>query len=278
MRCEMWNSFLDEHKNKCSRSFELLFGSISFVTGPGLIKLNLARLLLWFLWQSFFSQFVKSLGFRTFKAQQVVLNGVGNHRSKQLLSSCFEALSKELLVPHTRYCIEKGEEASNEGYQEWVDNFVDDPTYMFLYHVTFTHPLGFHLYNEVARKKHSLQMLVGRVQYSNFFFSFNHRKYQKLLLKDLCQRVQMPETLINYVTSNESFSVSAEKNRGEGTDFVHQNPNKATKSFLPPGMPIAETSRRVCQKAIDLSKHKENALGNVKKGSKQSFIDLYIYI
>ena len=49
---------------------------------------------------------------------------------------------------------------------------------------------------------------------------------------------------------------------------MHQNPNKTTKSFLPPGMPIAETSRRACQKAIDLSKHKENALGNVKKGSK----------
>ena len=115
-------------------------------------------------------------------------------------------------------------------------------------------------------------MLVARAQCSNLFFSFNHRKYQKLLLKDLCQRVQMPET-INYVTSNESFSVSAEKNREEGTDFVHQNPNKTTKSFLPPGMPIAETLRRLCQKAIDLSKHKENTLGNVKKGSKQSFID-----
>ena len=182
----MWNSFLDKHKNKCSGSFELLFGNIIFVPGPGRIELNLARLLLTFLWQPFLSHFVKCLGFRTFKAQQVVLNGVDHHCYKQLLFFCFEALSKELLVPYICYCIEKREEASDEGYQELIDNFVDDPTYMFQYHVTFTHLLGFHLYNEATRKNHSFQMWW---QGSNvlIFFSFNHRKYQKLLLRDLCQ-------------------------------------------------------------------------------------------
>ena len=113
-------------------SFELLFGKIMFVLGPGHIELNLARLLLRFLCQAFLSHFVKCLGFRTLKAQQLVLNGVDHHRSKQLLSSCFEALSKELLVSCICYCTEKGEEASNDGYQQLVDNFVDDPTYILL--------------------------------------------------------------------------------------------------------------------------------------------------
>ena len=177
IRCEMWNTFLDEHTQKCFGSFELLFGNIMFVPGPGHIELNLARLLLRFLWQPFLSHFVKCLGFRTHKARQVVLNGVDHHLSKQLLSSCFEALSKELLVPYIRYCLEKGEEASNDGYQDWVDNFIDDPTYMFLYHVTFTYLLGFYLYNEATRKNHSLRMMAVRVQCYKLFFSFNHRKY-----------------------------------------------------------------------------------------------------
>ena len=243
MRCEMWNTFLDEHTKKCSRSFEFLFDNIMFVSGPGHIELNLARLLLRFLWQPFLSHFVKCIGFRIYKAQQVALNGVDHHRSKQLLSSCFEALSKELLVPYICYCTEKGEEASNDGYQDCVDNFIDDPTYLFLYHVTYTHLLGFHLYNEATRKKHSLRMMAARVQCSKLFFSFHHRKYQKLLVRDLCQRVQMPETLVNYITSHERFSVSGEKNTGEGADFVHENSNKTTKSFLTPGMPTAETWR-----------------------------------
>ena len=79
----------------------------------------------------------------------------------------------------------------------------------------------------------------------------------------------MPETLVNYVTSHGRFSVSGEKNRGEGADFVHENSNKTTKSFLSPGKPTAGTWRRVCRKATDLSKLKENALGNVKKSSKR---------
>ena len=114
MHCEMWNSFFDEHKNKCSGSFELHHCNIMFVPGPGHIELNLARLLLRFLWQPFLFHFVKCLGFRTLKAQQVVLNGVDHHHSKQLLSPCFEARSKELLVPYICYCVKKGEEASND--------------------------------------------------------------------------------------------------------------------------------------------------------------------
>ena len=61
-------------------SFELLFGNIMFVPGPGHIELNLARLLLRFLCQAFLFHFVKCLGFRTLKAQQLVLDGVDHHR------------------------------------------------------------------------------------------------------------------------------------------------------------------------------------------------------
>ena len=196
-----------------------------FVHGPGYIKLNLARLFLRLLWEPFLYHFVKSHGLRTLKAQQVALNGVDHHHSKQLFSSCSEAVLEELLVPYIRYCIEKGEETSNDRYQDWVDNFVDDSTYTLLYHATFTYLLGLHLYNEATKINHDC--------------SFDHKKYQKLLLRNLCQLVQMLQTLMNYVTRHERFSVSGEKNR-EGADFVHENSNKTTKSFLPPGMPTTK--------------------------------------
>ena len=56
-----------------------------FVPGPGHIELNLARLLLRFLWQQFLFHFVKCLGFGALKPQQVVLNGADHNRSEQLL-------------------------------------------------------------------------------------------------------------------------------------------------------------------------------------------------
>ena len=112
-------------------------------------------------------------------------------------------------------------------------------------------------------------MMVSRIQLLKLFYSFNHRKYQKLLLRDLCQRVQMPDTLLEHINSHESFSTSGEPNRGEGADFVHENSNRVTKSFLPPGMPTADVWKRVCRKATDLTKLKENALGNLKKSQKR---------
>ena len=95
---------------------------------------------------------------------------------------CFEALSKELLVPYICYCIEKGEEASDEGYQELIDSFVDDPMYMFQYHVTFTHLLGFHLYNEATRKNHSFQMWWQGSNVLIFLF-IQSQKIPKVTLK-----------------------------------------------------------------------------------------------
>ena len=78
----------------------------------------------------------------------------------------------------------------------------------------------------------------------------------------------MPEALMNYITSHERFSVFGEKNRGQGADFVYENSNKTTNFFLPPAMPTAEMWGQVCWKATDLSKLRENAIGNVKKSSK----------
>ena len=97
------------------------------------------------------------------------------------------------------------------------------------------------------------------VQCSQLFFSFNHRKYQKLFPRDLCQQVQMAEMLMNYLTDHESFSVSDVKNRA-GADFELENSNKTTKSFLPPGMPTAETWRQACWKVTNLSNCKEKSI------------------
>ena len=52
---------------------------------------------------------------------------------------------------------------------------------------------------------------------------------------------------------NETFSVSGISNCGHGANFIHEGINKLVKSFLPPGMPMAETQERVCRKVINLS-------------------------
>ena len=73
------------------------------VPGPGHIEMNMASLLSSLLWEPFIMEFAKMLGFCTQKAEDVK-NGVGHHRSRFLLSSCLEALSKEIIFLYVNFC------------------------------------------------------------------------------------------------------------------------------------------------------------------------------
>ena len=84
-----------------------------------------------------------SLGFRTFKAQQVFKNGIDHHRSCQVLEVCLTALTKELMVPYIRFCHEIEVVPSAEDYIQWFSSNIQNQNYAYLYHVTFSYLLAF---------------------------------------------------------------------------------------------------------------------------------------
>ena len=102
-----WEEFLtihkETHRNDTSEfEFKQIFDNIILVPGPGHIEMNMARLLLRLLWEPFLCEFPKLLGFRTPRAQEVVKNGIDHHRSRYILQSTLETLSKGLHVPFVK--------------------------------------------------------------------------------------------------------------------------------------------------------------------------------
>ena len=102
-----------------------------------------------------------------------------------------------------------------------------------------------------------MRMMSARVQLATLFYSFKHPKYQQLYLRDLCERVRMPNSIKSHVEGHERFSVSNCSNRGQGGDFIQEEANKSIKSFLLPGMPSSEIWKRFCRKAATLKELKE---------------------
>ena len=88
-------------------------------------------------------------------------------------------------------------------------------------------------------------------------------------MRDLWQRAQMPEELLSYINTNESFSFSGRKNAGQGGDFVHEELNKRIKSNLPPVMPSFDDWTRICRKLEDLEEIRDTLLTPAE--SKASF-------
>ena len=74
------------------------------------------------------------------------------------------------------------------------------------------------------------------------YYFFHHPKYQQLHLRDLCQRVQLPDELKLYQMKNEAFSVLGISNCGQGSDSIHEEKKKLVKSFFPPRIPTTQTN------------------------------------
>ena len=73
----------------------------------------------------------------------------------------------------------------------------------------------------------------------------------------------MPEPLLKFVTSNESFSLSGKNNTGQHCNFLHEELNKKTMSQLLPVMPTNEVWTKVCGKLKDL----EEIRGSIAKAT-----------
>ena len=123
-----------------------------------------------------FIEFANLLGFCTRKTKEAVKNGIDHHSACYILHSTLEDLSKELIVPFVKECIKFGKETIETNFQKFLED-VKDENYIFIYHVTFTYLLGFHLCMESVRKNNSSRKLGAKIQISLLFYSFFHPKY-----------------------------------------------------------------------------------------------------
>ena len=78
----------------------------------------------------------------------------------------------------------------------------------------------------------------------------------------------MPQEIKEYISTNESFSVSGRENSGQGGDFVHEELNKCIKALLPPIMLTADVWSRVCRKLPDLEEIRDNTIRPMESKSR----------
>lgn len=101
--------------------------------------------------------------------------------------------------------------------------------------------------------------MAARIQFAPLFYSFQYRKYQRLYLRDIWQRVQMSDILQNYLCAQESFNVSGKENAGQGGDFLHQELNKRIKSLFPTVMHTEDVCRKIFRNLEDLEEFRNSS-------------------
>ena len=85
------------------------------------------------------------------------------------------------------------------------------------------------------RRNDNNAMLSGRQKMAPVFYTGQHGTHQRLLLRDMLQRVQAPATIQRYLRETTSYTVSGDETRGEGGDFILEAKNREAKAWIPPG-------------------------------------------
>lgn len=139
------------------------------------------------------------------------------------------------------------------GYLSWCQ-IVNTENHIIISEAIFTYMLALYLFRAAIRRNNSELIMASRVKLSPLFYGLNMTHYQEIHLRDVVQRVCMPESFLEFITRNESFSVSGHPNKGEGGDFILEARNRCTKMWMPPGPPTQETWLRVCRNQDGLDK------------------------
>ena len=93
-----------------------------------------------------------------------------------------------------------------------------------------------------VRRNNADAMLAGRQRLAPVFFAGQHMLYQRLIMRDMLQRVQAPAKVQRYLRETTSYSMSGDDTRGEGADFLLEAKNRDTRAWLPPGKIIFKIS------------------------------------
>ena len=215
------------------QTYHKLYDWILLRPGPGHVEMNVCKALFRLLWTPILRPIAKLLGFTSDGAQGFIKNCGNHHVTWQLVRVVLDALSKELSVSYVRHCLASKETISAEGMLVWAANAQNNDYIMM--HKFCDLVLATSLMRAGIRRNNSEALLAGRQRAALVFFTGPHRTYQRLIIRDMVQRAQMPDPMKTFVDNRSAYSASGEPTRGEGGDFVLESKNRQTKSWLPPG-------------------------------------------
>lgn len=93
--------------------------------------------------------------------------------------------------------------------------------------------------------------------------------YMEAYIRDFMIRMQCPSVVSEFIANHESYSVSGNECKGEGGDFVLENLNRSSKSFMPPGMPSKERWKIIYRNMDRLDKSLRK-IEELKEGQSES--------
>ena len=235
--------------------------NILLLPGLGHYEINMVKCIFKLMWDPVIEDLAKLLGFKSVKALTSCQKCSDHHKAWQIIQILLFGTMDELLLPYVKSCIAANREPSMEGLNEFMVS-VKNPKFHFLYKSVLTYLFALSVFRCGVRRNNQDFMLAGRSVVTDLFYGFNCTMYQEIEFKDIMARSLAPQEIKQFMSANESFSVSGHPSKGEGGDFLLESFNRRTKRWLPPGLPTEEHWLKVCR---NVDRLEEVSILNVKK-------------
>ena len=131
---------------------------------------------------------------------------------------------------------------------DYISNWsqhVHNPKYNYMKLQVMTYLNALMCFRGGVRCNNDAYISSGMQVFSDVLHARNHPKYQVILLTERANRSIAPPAVKNFMASIQSVSRSGHPKKGEGMDFQLENYNKASKVWLPKGVPSNEDWLRV---------------------------------
>ncbi|XP_069103763.1 uncharacterized protein [Argopecten irradians] len=147
----------------------LKFKNILLQPGLGHVEINMVKCMFKLLWEVFFKDLAKMLGFNSPKAQLAAKSASDHHKSFQMVEIALFGMADELLVPYFRDRVERGKEVSATDYlSNWVSEVVD-PNYLFVVSIVFNYLLSLYVFRAGIRRNNSDVITCSRATFTDLF-------------------------------------------------------------------------------------------------------------
>lgn len=202
---------------------------------PGLdhLRLNGCKAIMAFLWEPFFKEIAKRLGYLSIPALEVAKKCSDLHKSDQILAVFLQAGSEILAKYYMEYSMD--EEKTVQGFLSYL-YLNENPNIIFLRDAVFDWVLGYFVFKGGIRKCNIDYVLKGKNLLGELFFALNHPNYRKLCLFMDFDRACMPIAIRSQVDKMVGVKLKGkgmtDQVKLEHFDFCVESANKSLKQNL----------------------------------------------
>ena len=247
--------FASSHNDQ-SPEFYREFDWVLLRIGAGHYEMNMIKAFTELNWQPFLSDLCRLLSFKSPAAQQSAKRCDSHHKAWAVVLAFFLGSLKELVLDYVRGCLLESHEPTPQGYIDYAKSKRHIPNFWYMHEQVLVYGLAILTFRMGIRRNNNCLVSSAKDKFKGIFFGRHHPIYAQIEVHDTLQRMLFPKPVEEQLSKAASFSTSGNKSKGQDADFVLEEVNKDSKSWISRGVPDDMMWLTVCRNLDGLKKVK----------------------